>query len=121
MGFEMRWKLCGVVMMMMMMQSGSVMVSAQTAMRTTVDGEQCVFPLEYRGETKTDCFELAGEMKCKTASGLWKVCAPPGTAAAPRITTNGEACVFPQTYRGEVLTDCAMIGGKSQCKTEKNI
>merc|ERR1712054_135239 len=46
--------------------ASSTSVSASTG-RVTVSGKQCVFPTTYRGETLTDCTDIAGVSKCKTS------------------------------------------------------
>ena len=40
----------------------------------------------------------------------------PAPAAGGRSTVGGEACQFPAIYRGEPVSDCIDIAGKSSCK-----
>eukprot|EP01025_Chloroclados_australasicus_P041464 TRINITY_DN4390_c0_g2_i1.p1 TRINITY_DN4390_c0_g2~~TRINITY_DN4390_c0_g2_i1.p1 ORF type:complete len:1038 (-),score=85.36 TRINITY_DN4390_c0_g2_i1:594-3707(-) len=40
----------------------------------------------------------------------------PASSAVSRTTTDGQACVFPFTYRSVSYTDCLVIAGKEQCQ-----
>ena len=72
---------------------------------------------------------------CRTCAqveeSVWDVCAGrngttdvgagagAGEASAlggPRYTTSGEACVFPATYLGSIVTDCVNVGGMPRCQ-----
>ena len=90
--------------------------------RLTLSGKPCVFPFEVRGATFNDCTMILGKESCKTAIGQIEQCRPKDQVApGTRVSVSGSMCVFPVTYRGETVTDCTMISGKSQCRTERGI
>ena len=90
--------------------------------RLTLSGKPCVFPFEVRGATFNDCTMILGKESCKTAIGQIEQCRPKDQVApGTRVSVSGSTCVFPVTYRGETVTDCTMISGKSQCRTERGI
>eukprot|EP01025_Chloroclados_australasicus_P006774 TRINITY_DN12166_c0_g1_i10.p1 TRINITY_DN12166_c0_g1~~TRINITY_DN12166_c0_g1_i10.p1 ORF type:complete len:1147 (-),score=140.57 TRINITY_DN12166_c0_g1_i10:5-3445(-) len=100
------------------MQAVDVAGDIQMVNRTTVDGYQCYFPAIYRGQTFTDCAEIAGKMQCQIVEDdAWHECA--ADFAEPTVTqatVDGFNCAFPFTYRGQVFTDCYKIASKLQCK-----
>mmetsp|Transcript_1993 Transcript_1993/g.4530 ORF Transcript_1993/g.4530 Transcript_1993/m.4530 type:complete len:407 (+) Transcript_1993:318-1538(+) len=57
-------------------ESSGEQVCANPASRTTVSGEECVFPLEIMGQMHCDCAVHSDKSWCRVQSGDWQECAP---------------------------------------------
>lgn len=44
--------------------------------RLTTTGDECVFPVVYRGEVHTDCINIGEKAMCRTDAKKWLECAP---------------------------------------------
>ena len=91
---------------------------------TTINGDECVFPIVYRGQVYNECVEISGKSQCKDSRGVWSECGSPGgppaapgsSSPAGPVTVDGESCVFPLIYRGQVYQSCFDVSGKQMCK-----
>eukprot|EP01025_Chloroclados_australasicus_P042202 TRINITY_DN4491_c0_g1_i5.p1 TRINITY_DN4491_c0_g1~~TRINITY_DN4491_c0_g1_i5.p1 ORF type:complete len:1843 (+),score=145.32 TRINITY_DN4491_c0_g1_i5:476-5530(+) len=86
------------------------------ATRITVDGQQCVLPFTFQGDTYIDCLSVQGTDYC-LIDNLWEECAPLG-AGIPvdgRFTIDGRQCQLPFTFQNTTYEDCTTIQGKQYC------
>lgn len=44
--------------------------------RKTINGEDCIFPVVYRGEVHTDCVNIGDKPMCRTSRKTWAECEP---------------------------------------------
>ncbi|CAD7694655.1 unnamed protein product, partial [Ostreobium quekettii] len=102
--------------------------------RTTTTGDQCSFPFEHNDEQYDDCIKINGTESCITMTGSIEECAPLQVLAVdagaavntkpeakesvvPRITVDGDSCVFPFWYRGSSIANCIPVDGVDVCPT----
>lgn len=116
-----KWKACA-------RREATVIPSGLAGAQFAIDGRPCQFPYDWAGITHRDCLSIvAGVQFCPVgevalADGRtsleWAEClAPEDTElGAGPVAVTGEACVFPATYRGEVITECMDIAGTPSCK-----
>ena len=105
----------------------------------TTKGEACKFPFTYQGTEYNQCTTVAnnGVPWCSTATG-WGNCQQSCTSSLTTggwdffesdtyrnisgcltLTTTGEACTFPFTYKGNVYYGCTSVAnnGVPWCST----
>jgi hypothetical protein len=122
-------------------------IQREVASRTTINGEQCVFPFTWRRTTYNDCTfadTANGQPWCATSVnsdgsviiGQWGACAQAQSndenlntlafdqrEVASRTAINGEQCVFPFTYKERTFNDCTFAdtaNGQPWCATSVN-
>ena len=95
----------------------------------TTAGDACTFPFTYKGTEYNECTSIAnnGVPWCTTAMG-WGNCEKSCTTTGERnlfrlissvsdknisgcltLTTDGDACTFPFTYKGKEYFECTSI------------
>lgn len=101
------------------------------------NGMQCADPLLYQGQLIESCISVAGDYMCWTVEGQnWEVCSDASLAARPspgtygidpaavpvpavpvraRTTADGDSCMLPTVYQGEIIDECVPINGTMSC------
>lgn len=92
--------------------------------RTTVHGQNCVFPFEYQGESYDDCIFLeSGSLVCRVATGEILPCAieqkspPNASTVVNRVTITNRECFFPLWYEDRSIGECLIEQGTYFCLT----
>eukprot|EP01025_Chloroclados_australasicus_P046974 TRINITY_DN5205_c0_g2_i1.p1 TRINITY_DN5205_c0_g2~~TRINITY_DN5205_c0_g2_i1.p1 ORF type:complete len:1007 (-),score=39.16 TRINITY_DN5205_c0_g2_i1:645-3665(-) len=106
--------------------------------RTTTDGQECDESYLYNKQIETGCITMNSGAEICLSQGMWKFCSPlnfthvsvdnnteygnismvllqSNTQYESRQTVNGQQCMFPFPYQGELYYQCILIGSSYAC------